>query len=174
MSEAKDRNEKGQFLPGNRWKMPPWRPGKSGHTARFTPNRLITVCSAYIDHCDTLSKPLTWSGLAVFMGISRPALDRYAKGEFGEDKRGIVSVLEYMRSLIESQREERLHDKDYATQGLIFALKNHHGWRDEKHLNVEGQVKQALIVQLPPELTAHLEQQRGEKLGQVIEGEVVK
>ena len=43
-------------------------------------------------------------------------------------------ILEYMKSLIEAQREERLTDKDYATSGLIFALKNGHGWRDTQHV----------------------------------------
>jgi hypothetical protein len=71
---------------------------------------------------------------------------------------------------MEADLEHRLTSKAYATQGVIFALKNQAGWRDEKHLNVQSEIKQALIVQLPADLAAQLEAQRGERLG-VIEGE---
>jgi len=149
----------GQFLPGHKWKAPPWRPGHSGHTARYTPGRLVTVCSEYIEQQHTANEVMTWSGLAWHMGLSRRALNKYRDGEIGLDKPGIVHTLEIMATAIEMQREAMLTDKQFATQGVIFALKNHHGWRDEKHLTVEGEVKHELsmVVEGMPKLAQRFE-----------------
>ena len=173
MAEA-ERAPNGQFIPGgvNPWRMPAYKPGQSGHTARYTATRLANVCAEYMANRN--GQRSTWSGLAAYLGISRQALDRYAKGEFGKDTRAIVAVLEYYRTLMEAELEQRLTSKDHATQGVIFALKNQAGWRDEKHLSVEQTQTQRLVIQLPSELNQLLTDRAGEALGDVIEGEVVE
>lgn len=141
----------GQFLPGNIWKMPAWRPGKSGHTARYTPNRLINICTEYVIKQKEEAKSLTWAGLARHMGLSRPALDKYSKGNIGNDKPGIVSVLEYMKTIMEEEKEQRLEDRDYATAGVIKALQalDPEKWGDNKKIEVD--IKQQISIAIDPD-----------------------
>ena len=113
----------GQFLPGNTWKAPAWRPGHSGHTARFTPGRLVTVCTEYIETQRDADKPLSWSSLALAMGLSRRALDKYAKGEIGADRPGIVHTLEIMKTHIESELESMVTSREWSTAGVLARLR---------------------------------------------------
>lgn len=158
----------GQFLPGNQWKMPPWRKGQSGHTARYQPNSLANKCAEYIQLRESENKPLTWSGLALHLGISRPALDKYAKGKIGKDKAGIVSVLEYMRSFIENQLEEKATDKDYATSGVIRLLEvmDTERFKPKDEIEMKVEEKERSTTETAARLLSLLEQARrnGDKL----------
>lgn len=182
IDERPTHTPEGKFAKNNKWMMPAWKPGESGHVARFTPKRLANLCQSYLDdpemkhkrevtkdgrviEWDEPKRP-TWAGLARYLGISRQALDKYRAGEIGVDSAAIVGVLDYMRTQIEADLEAQLTDKDYATAGVVFALKQH-GWKDERHMTVDSVVNQRLIVQLDPELKAQLERQAGE----VFEGE---
>lgn len=168
-----DRNEKGQFIKGgaNPWRMPAWRPGQTGRPAKYkSPKTVANICQQYIEQQVAEDKALTWSGLARYMGMARPSLDAYAKGEIEQASPGVSTVLQYMKTVIEEQREERLTDKGYATQGLIFALKNHHGWRDEKHLTVDQTETQQVQLVLSPELAQKMRDTAEDSLA-VIEGE---
>ena len=171
MSELNQDPETGQFLPGHTWKAPPWKPGKSGHTARYTPGRLRTVCTEYIEQQAINDKPLTWSGLAWFMGISRQALTRYYKGDIGLDKPGIVHTLEIMRTAIEAQREEMLVNKDYATAGVIAALRSQDPdtWGDKAQAQ-QANTPSIRVILAPGPLTDRLEQ-HGVQVQQTIEHE---
>jgi len=148
-----------QFLPGNIWR---YRPGQSGHPARYNYKSMRLKVIEYIESVDDpeeYAKCLTWSGLARYLGMSRKGLDRYAAGEIKKDTSAIVALLDYYKTLMEDQKEYRLQSKDYSTAGVIFGLKNQHGWRDEKHLTVEGEVKHELsmVVEGMPKLAQRFE-----------------
>lgn len=150
--EETDRDSKGRFLPGNRWMMPAWRKGQSGHGPKYKhANAVANACQAYAEKCAEENKRLTWSGLAAHMGISRRTLDTYKNGEVEKQHPGIPTILEYYRTLMESELEENLTSKGHATNGIIFALKNHHGWRDEKHISVDDSRPQ-LVINVDPDL----------------------
>ena len=50
----------------------------------------------------------------------------------------------------EEQKEMRLQSKDFSTSGLIFALKNQDGWRDEKHIQVDQKTEQKISLSIDP------------------------
>ena len=161
----------GNFLPGNTWKMPPWRKGQSGHTARYQPNSIVTKCTEYIEQQDEADKPITWSGLALHMGMSRPALDKYAQGKIGKDTAGIVSVLEYMRTVIESRLEHQVTSKEYSTVGVLARLRTiDERWQDTKNVNVDVQETQQIQIMLDPK--SELAKRLGTNSSVIIEGEV--
>ncbi len=141
----------GHFLPGHVWKAPPWRPGQSGHTARYTPGRLVTVCTEYIEQQVENTEPITWSGLAWHMGLSRRALDKYSKGEIGKDRLGIVHTLDIMKTYMESELETKLTNREHATSGVIRALEvlDRDKWGDNKKIDID--VKQQISISLDPD-----------------------
>ena len=149
MSEVITQDPKtGRLLPGNIWKAPAWRPGESGHTARYTPGRLVTVCTTYIEDRLKQEQPLTWSGLALHMGLSRKALDRYSQGEIGKDRPGIVATLDIMKSHIENQLESKLTDREHATAGVIRALQaiNRDRWGEKQTVDIEVKQQISIVV----------------------------
>lgn len=79
----------------------------------------------------------TMAGLAYFLGFeSRDALADYEGYEPPFSR-----TVKRARLRIETNRSQRLLDKDTFTPGLIFDLKNNHGWKDktEADLNHGGQ-----------------------------------
>lgn len=150
----------------------PYRPNK------WLPAELASSVVEYFETRITEAKPFAWSGLAVYCGISREGLDNYAKGEYGktpEDKKAYVDTLKWARSIIEAQREGELLRTTGQVAGVIFALKNHHGWRDDRYLTVDTTETHQLVVQLPPELANALETRMDSGVqpdkGELIEGE---
>ncbi len=87
-----------------------------------------------------------WTGLAMYLGLSRSTLDMYSSGELETDCGAIQDLLQYYRTALEMQRERQLTDKDFATTGVMFALKNHHGWKDEKHIHTDTQTAQINVI----------------------------
>ena len=127
----------GQFAKNNRWMMPQWRPGKSGHTAKYTPNRLITKCNEYMCAQDELEKPYTWSGLALSLGITYSSLRRYRRGEIGQDTAGIRNVLEYFETAIRNQLEMLVSSTPTTA---LAALKQDHGWEEKSESTVQPKI----------------------------------
>lgn len=141
----------GRLLPGNIWKAPPWRPGHSGHTARFTPGRIVTVCTEYIEQQITNTEPITWAGLAWYMGLSRRGLDKYSKGEIGKDKPGIVHSLDLMKTYMEGELESKLTNREHATSGVIKALQaiDREKWGDNQKVEID--IKQQISIAIDPD-----------------------
>ena len=81
----------------------------------------------YQDHCKEAKEPVTWTGLALFMGFSsRQSIDEYQKyPEFSDS-------VKKAKTFIEWHYEMRLCG-DKPT-GAIFALKNM-GWADKQELS---------------------------------------
>ena len=157
-----DKDEKGRFLPGHQWKAPAWRPGQSGHTARYTPGKLANVCAQWIEDKTTNDEPLSWSGLALHLGLSRPALDKYFHGEIGQDKQGIVYTLEVVRSFIENWCEDRLASKEYSTAGLLARLRamDSKTWGDHKTVDITTEQRSiSVVLSNMPELEQRMRDQ---------------
>lgn len=78
----------------------------------------------FYQHCITTGEPITWTGLALFMGFAcRAAIDEYAKYD------GFSYSVKRAKSLVEYGYEKLLHKGSNAA-APIFALKNF-GWQDK-------------------------------------------
>lgn len=76
----------------------------------------------YYERCELKEKPLTLSGLAVFIGIDRKTLYNYGeKDEF-------FPTIKIAKDIIQADMEERALSGDSNATFSIFALKNNYGW----------------------------------------------
>jgi len=114
-----------------------------------TPEVLEAVIQDYFDSCYITKiddngdkyqqniKPLTVSGLAVFMGTNRQTLMTY------QDNYGIEyhDAISRAKAKIESFAAESLFTAKSA-QGIMFSLKNNYDWRDKQEIdtNVSGDI----------------------------------
>lgn len=91
---------------------------------------LQAAVDRYFDEAD---KP-TMSGLAYALGFEdRDSFARYE--EYGPD---FSRTVKRARLRIEQDRHERLIDRDKFTAGVIFDLKNNHGWKDMSQQELSG------------------------------------
>lgn len=82
---------------------------------------------------ESATKP-TMSGLAFDLGFEdRDSFARYE--EYGPE---FSRTVKRAKLRIEQDRHERLIDKDKFTAGVIFDLKNNHGWKDQTQQEVTG------------------------------------
>jgi len=81
----------------------------------------------YQDHCKEAKEPVTWTGLALFMGFSsRQSIDEYQKyPEFSDS-------VKKAKTFVEWHYEMRLCGS--TPTGAIFALKNM-GWDDKQGID---------------------------------------
>jgi hypothetical protein len=92
---------------------------------------------AYFEGQKTDGKPPTIAGLCYFLGFSdKQALTTYEG--YGED---FSLPVKKARLRIEQDRSERLLGKDTFTPGVIFDLKNNHGWKDTSQQEVTGDMR---------------------------------
>lgn len=90
-------------------------------------------------------KPPTLAGLCYFLGFSdKQSLSEYE--DYGEE---FSLPVKKARLLIEQDRSERLLGKDTFTPGVIFDLKNNHGWKDKVEQEHSGPGGQPIFVWLP-------------------------
>lgn len=82
------------------------------------------------------ARPYTFAGLAAFLGFKNTA------GFFEQSKRGekFKRVVDLTRTIFEAYLNEKLIDYSGMAGGVIFALKNTHGWTDQSQVNVVGSV----------------------------------
>ena len=159
MSEIAIRGDNGQLKPGHPWR---YKESESGHPIRYAPKTLMLKCKAYIEEQTQIDKPLTWAGLARYLGMSIQGLTRYRKGEIGKTetiRTTIVAYLEYFGTCIEEQLEGQVDAK--------FRLTNQYAerWKDTKHVHVDT-VHHTAVVMLEPELVSKMSKAAG-----IIEGE---
>ena len=81
------------------------------------------------------------SRLAVHLGIGRSTLFEYASGKYGEE---YSDTIKKAVQLIEAEHVEGLLTGKLNTAGVIFTLKNNHGWKDRQH--IEETIKQERSV----------------------------
>lgn len=80
----------------------------------------------YFDECAKNGRPPTIAGIGYFLGFEdRDSFARYA------DYEGFSRTVKRARLRIEAAKNEMLFSRDYSTAGVIFDLKNNHGWSDK-------------------------------------------
>lgn len=90
------------------------------------------VFSAKVEEYFAGNERPSLSGLAYFLGFSdRSSFTTYE--DYGPE---FSHTVKRARLRIEVSRHEQLLDKANFTAGVIFDLKNNHGWKDQQDLNV--------------------------------------
>ena len=93
-----------------------------------TPKEFDALVNKYVDECANNGDPVTWTGMALFMGFAgRVCIDEYLKYE------GFSYSVKRAKTIVENAYEKKLHSGNAA--GPIFALKNF-GWTDRQELTV--------------------------------------
>lgn len=93
-----------------------------------TPEEFEAKVLEYQQYCEDKKEPVTWTGLALFLGFSsRQSIDEYAKYE------GFSDVVKRAKLFVEWHYEMRVNGNN-AT-GPIFVLKNM-GWSDKQDLSL--------------------------------------
>lgn len=88
-----------------------------------TPEEFEQKVYEYQQHCKDSKEPVTWTGLALFLGFSsRQSIDEYLNYD------GFSDVVKRAKLFVEWQYEVRLCGNNVT--GPIFVLKNM-GWRDK-------------------------------------------
>jgi len=152
-----DRDEKGQFLPGNQYlSLNAFKKGNIGRPNKWTVMELIEIMSGYLQACLDNERLITKAGLRLALDISSETMDNYAKGEYGktkEDKRAYVDAFRQFFTVIEDELEIELRRKTGQVTGIIFALKNQFrtDWKDEKYLSVDTNEPRTIKLVLDPD-----------------------
>lgn len=98
-----------------------------------TAKQFDELVDEYVAKCVADEEPITWTGLALYMGFcGRDELGNYAGYE------GFSYSVKRARAIVENSYEKRLHGN--SPTGAIFALKNM-GWSDKQeheHTGKEG------------------------------------
>ena len=118
----------------------------AGHPRSFTSvKQLQKGIDAYYAECKggmsisvkgvptEIDEPLSVSGLAESLGISRVTLHLYSKGEYdeaGEYSYAIKKAVAKIERAKIARATLGLYDKTIC----IFDLKNNHGWKDQQHI----------------------------------------
>ena len=85
----------------------------------------------YFDSCDEKNKPYTVPGIAYYLGFA----DRSSMYNYGE-KPEFSYILKKARQKIEDYYNQILISRQGQVAGLIFLLKNHFDYRDQKDVSV--------------------------------------
>lgn len=91
----------------------------------------------YFAHVEASDKRPTLAGLSYYLGFDdRDTFSNYA--DYGPD---FSRTVKRAKLRMEDDRWQSLIDKAAFTPGLIFDLKNNHGWKDktEQDVNLRGQ-----------------------------------
>lgn len=126
--------------------------GKRGPKRKYTRTTLQTEVNKYFESSRSIKvdkkgvpvldengipvtvweKPVTISGLAVYLGITKQTLLNYKK----DDK--LVDILDFAWTQCENYAEEQLFGSKPV--GSIFNLKNNYGWKDQQDYKHQGEV----------------------------------
>lgn len=101
--------------------------------------------SAYFAACDADGKRPTLSGLSYALGFEdRETFSNYAG--YGE---GYSRTVKRAKLQIADWLEQRLTSKDTFTPGIIFDLKNNHGWKDKTEVESSGDMTFTVVTGVP-------------------------
>jgi len=100
----------------------------------------------YFASCEVEEKRPTLSGLSYAMGFSdRESFVGYE--DYGDEFSRTVKMT---RLRIEDDRWQQLLNKDKFTPGVIFDLKNNHGWKDKVHNEHTGKNGEPIQMEMKP------------------------
>lgn len=97
-----------------------------------TPEEMRKKIDAWFKECAKESRPLTMSGLALVLEMSRKSLVNYGK----RDK--FLHTIKKARRICEAYSEECLYTHK-TIAGIIFSLKNNYGWKDKREHDITTQ-----------------------------------
>jgi len=155
-TEQKDRDENGQFLPGNSlWRLGAWKPGNEGRPNLYTPIEFKDIVVQYVQDRKAIKKTTTMSGLRVYLGLSASGLRAYEQGEIGktdQDKEDYIYILDQFRGYMEDEAESKLDRERGSTHGIEFRLKNivPSNWKDSKHISVDTKERRTIKIIADP------------------------
>ena len=102
---------------------------KMGRPLKFkTVEELEEQIEKYYIRCQEKEKPLTMSGLALWLGIDRSTLVNYS---YRDDFFHTISVA---RAMVQADMEERALGGESNATMSIFSLKNNFGWVDKQEV----------------------------------------
>jgi len=135
----------------------------SGFMGKYASAKALEhAVNLYFDKKLADEKPLTIAGLALSLGFTtKEALRRYE--EKGED---FADVIDTARTRIEEWKNELLIEGGRNVNGIVFDLKNHHGYSDR--------IEQKTVVETGDSLTQLLSALQGSVLRPVIASTAVK
>jgi hypothetical protein len=97
-----------------------------------TPAEFASKAEEYFASLEDDDKRPTLAGLCYFMGFcDKESFSHYAN--YGEE---FSRTIKKTQLRIEADRHNRLIGKDTFTPGVIFDLKNNHGWVDKQEMEV--------------------------------------
>ena len=112
---------------------------ESKHPMKYSPESLQKGIDNYFEYVKQENirrksegekfKPLTMSGLIVYLGITKETFYDYAK------RPEMVDSIKRARVTIESYVEEGLLNSSLNTIGAVFNLKNNFGWVDKHEIS---------------------------------------
>jgi len=117
-----------------------------------TPEELQKKIDEFKQYCLVNKVPQTLSRLACFLDCSTETLRRYGKND------PFCATIKKIRQAIEADKEERLITNNGNVSGLIFDLKNNHGYVDK----TEREIKQQTSIKISEEDKEKLDNILGE------------
>lgn len=101
-----------------------------------SPSDLENRIEEYFFLMDEQNRPYTLSGLAVYLDTTRQTLLNY------EEKLEFHEIISRAKERILNYKEELLLSKEAPTSGVIFDLKNNHGFVDRQEVkqDISGSV----------------------------------
>ena len=107
-----------------------------------SPEEFESKIGEYEQFCKEKDYPVTWTGLALFMGFSsRQSIDEYAKYD------GFSDSVKKAKTFVEWHYEMKLAKSEGSPAGSIFALKNF-GWKDKQEIEKTGDDLEGAISKL--------------------------
>ena len=115
------------------------------HKRYKTEAEFYKAVTQYFEDCEIYAKPLTITGLAIAIGLSRKQLIEYG------NKPEHCNTVKRAKDIVQAYAEERLYTGKINPAGVIFSLKNNYGWRDEHHVtSVSRQERITYVSRLLP------------------------
>lgn len=104
---------------------------KGGRPRKYdTPEQFDAKVEEYQDYCKENKEPVTWTGLALFLGFSsRQSIDEYLQYD------GFSDSVKRAKTFVEWNYEKALASGNGSPAGSIFALKNF-GWKDKTETDI--------------------------------------
>lgn len=114
---------------------------KAGRPLKFkTKEEMQEKINQYFEECKEEKRPITFTGLAYSIGLSRQSLLNY------KERDEFFDTIKKAKDYVEMTLEERLIGTSGVATGIIFNLKNNYDWKDKQEIDAD--VKTEIRVEL--------------------------
>lgn len=111
-----------------------------GRPLKFTAYEFEKRIEAYFRWCEEKKKPLTLERLACFLHCDSETIREYRH----RDK--FSATIKRLREYIHASKVENLTAGKGSTIGIIFDLKNNHGWKDKQEIEHTGDGPVQIVI----------------------------